>query len=239
MSKALSRQATLDLHGRRVAVRFLRNRRARRIILRLDQDPDGADDVVVVTLPARTAPEEGLDLVREKADWVLSRLEGLAPRITFVNGAVVPLGGVDHVIRHTAETRGVVRLEAQEILVAGGPEHLARRVRDWFRAEARDRIRPRVRDKALVLGCTPGRVTIRDTKSRWGSCSHDGNLSFCWRLVMAPEWVLDYVVAHEVSHLAEHNHGPRFWRLVGQLTADVDKGRDWLSRHGEGLHRIG
>ncbi len=238
MSKALSRQATLDLHGRRVVVRFLRNRRARRIILRLDQDPDGADDVVV-TLPARTAPEEGLDLVREKVDWVLSRLEGLAPRITFVNGAVVPLGGVDHVIRHTAETCGVVRLEAQEILVAGGPEHLARRVRDWFRAEARDRIRPRVRDKALVLGCTPGRVTIRDTKSRWGSCSHDGNLSFCWRLVMAPEWVLDYVVAHEVSHLAEHNHGPRFWRLVGQLTADVDKGRDWLSRHGEGLHRIG
>ena len=235
----MTRQATLDLDGRRVAVRFLRNRRARRIILRLDQGLDGAEDGVVVTLPSRTPPEEGLDLVRDKADWVLRRLDDLAPRIPFADGARVPLGGVDHVIRHTAEKRGVVRLEGCEILVAGGHEHLARRLRDWFKGQARDRIRPRVRDKAAVLGCTPGRITIRDTKSRWGSCSAEGNLSFCWRLVMAPERVLDYVVAHEVSHLAEHNHGPRFWRLVGRLTEDMDRSRDWLKRHGEHLHRIG
>ena len=239
MSKALSRQATLDLAGRRVAVRFLRNRRARRIILRLDQGRDGVEDGVVVTLPARTAPEEGLDLVRDKADWVLKRLDDQAPRVAFTDGAVVPLGGVDHVIRHTVEKRGVVRLEGQDILVAGGLEHLARRVRDWFRAEARNRIQIKVRDKAQALGCTPGRISIRDTKSRWGSCSHTGNLSFCWRLVMAPEWVLDYVVAHEVSHLAEHNHGPRFWQLVARLTGDVDGSRDWLKRYGEQLHRIG
>ncbi|MBT7944473.1 MAG: M48 family metallopeptidase, partial [Alphaproteobacteria bacterium] len=140
---------------------------------------------------------------------------------------------------HTSEKRGVVRLGFGEILVAGGQEHLARRVRDWFKGEARDRIRPLVRDKALVLGRTPGRITVRDTKSRWGSCSHDGNLSFCWRLVMAPATVLDYVVAHEVAHLVEHNHGPDFWRLVGTLTGDMDGGRDWLKRNGERLHRIG
>ncbi len=239
MARALSRQTTLDLAGRRVAVRFLRNRRARRIILRLDHGRDGAEDGVVVTLPSRTRAEEGLDLVRDKADWVLKRLDDLAPQIPFADGAVVPLGDVDYVIRHTAEKRGVVRLEPGEILVAGGLEHLPRRVRDWFRAEARDRIRPRVRDNAAVLGCSPGRITIRDTKSLWGSCSVEGNLSFCWRLVMAPEGVLDYVVAHEVSHLAEHNHGPQFWRLVGRLTQDMDGGRDWLKRHGERLHRIG
>jgi hypothetical protein len=118
-------------------------------------------------------------------------------------------------------------------------EHLARRVRDWFRSEARARIGVLVRDKAAVLGQTPGRITVRDTKSRWGSCSHDGNLSFCWRLVMAPASVLDYVVAHEIAHLAEHNHGPEFWRLVGTLTADVGGGRAWLKRNGGRLHRIG
>ncbi len=227
----------LDLSGRWVAVRFLRNRRARRIILRLDQD--GIEDGVVVTLPARTGAEEGLDLVRDKADWVLKRLDDLAPWVAFADGAWVPLGDVDHVIRHTAEKRGVVRLEDGEILVAGRLEHLARRVLDWFRGQARDRIRLLVRDKAEAIGRTPGRVTIRDTKSRWGSCSVEGNLSFCWRLVMAPDRVLDYVVAHEVSHLAEHNHGPRFWDLVGRLTEDVDGGRDWLKLNGERLHRIG
>jgi predicted metal-dependent hydrolase len=237
MAKALPREAALDLAGRRVMVRFQRNHRARRIILRLDHDGD--EDGVVVTLPGRTSSEEGLGLVRDKADWVLARLDGLAPRLAFGDGAVVPLGGVDHVIRHTGEKRGVARCEDGEILVTGRLEHLARRVRDWFRAEARARIRPRVRDKAAVLGRTPGRLSIRDTKSRWGSCSHDGNLSFCWRLVMAPESVLDYVVAHEVAHLAEHNHGPEFWRLVGTLTADMDGGRDWLKKHGGNLHRIG
>ncbi|MBC8337811.1 MAG: M48 family metallopeptidase [Rhodospirillales bacterium] len=243
MTKALSREASVDLAGRRVAVRFLRNRRARRIILRLDTNndgnQDGAEDGVVVTLPGRTGVEEGLALVRDKADWVLARLEGRPPRIPFVDGAVVPLGGVDHVIRHTGAGRGLVRLEGANILVAGGLEHTARRVRDWFRGEAKARIRGKVRDKAAVLDRTPGRITVRDTKSRWGSCSHDGNLSFCWRLVMAPESVLDYVVAHEVAHLAEHNHGPEFWRLVGTLTDDMDWGRDWLRRNGERLHRIG
>lgn len=229
--------ATLDLDGRRVAVRFLRNNRARRIILRLDHD--GTEDGVVVTLPGRARAEEGLDLVRDKADWVLARLDDLAPRVAFADGAAVPLGGVDHVIRHTGEKRGVTRCANGEIFVAGGMEHLARRVRDWFRSEARARIGVLVRDKAAVLGQTPGRITVRDTKSRWGSCSHDGNLSFCWRLVMAPASVLDYVVAHEIAHLAEHNHGPEFWRLVGTLTADVGGGRAWLKRNGGRLHRIG
>ena len=151
----------------------------------------------------------------------------------------MPLGGVEHTIRHVPHKRGVVRRQGAEILVAGRPEHLARRIRDWFRKEARSKIGRLVGDKAAALNRTAGRITIRDTRSRWGSCSAGGNLSFCWRLVMAPETVLDYVVAHEVAHLAEPHHGPKFWRLVETLTSDMEASREWLKLNGEALHRYG
>ena len=232
------RETFVELGGKRVPVRLYRNTRARRIILRIN-DRNGNGDGVSVTLPRRTPLRECLDLIHEKAAWVLERLGGLPPRVAFADGARVPLGGVDHTIRHVLDGRGVVRHQGTEILVAGGPEHLARRLRDWLRKEARSQIGRLVGDKAAALGRTAGRITIRDTRSRWGSCSADGNLSFCWRLVMAPETVLDYVVAHEVAHLAEPHHGPKFWRLVKTLTPDMEASREWLRRNGEALHRYG
>ena len=238
VAKTPPEKTSLEFDGRRVPVTLRRNPRARRIILRIDGQGDGGDGVAV-TLPRGVSAAEGLALVREKADWVLERLSELGPRVTFADGAVVPLGGADHLIRHVPGRRGVVRREGGEILVAGRTEHLGRRVRDWFRAQARSEIGPRVREKAGSLGRAPGRITIRDTRSRWGSCSADGNLSFCWRLVMAPVRVLDYVVAHEVAHLAEANHGPRFWQAVDGLTADAKGAREWLRKNGETLHRYG
>ena len=112
-------------------------------------------------------------------------------------------------------------------------------MRDWLREQARSEIATRVQEKACLLERAPGRITVRDTRSRWGSCSHDGNLSFCWRLVMAPMMVLDYVVAHEVAHLRWTHHGPRFWATVATLTANAGAARCWLDDHGERLHRYG
>lgn len=238
MARELVKETSLELAGQRVPVKLFRNKRARQIILRLDEGADGGDGVVV-TLPNRTAQKEGLALVMDKADWILERLAGLPPRVPFAEGEMVPFVGVEHRIRTVPGGRGVVRREWGEILVAGRPEHLARRVRDWFKRQARELIAPRVRLKANALGRQPGRITVRDTKSRWGSCTHDGNLSFCWRLVMAPEMVLDYVVAHEVAHLVELNHSPEFWRWVGQLTVDADGAKKWLRQNGEALHRYG
>ena len=118
-----------------------------------------------------------------------------------------------------------------EIRVRGDPAHLARRVRDHLAALARDELARRARPLAAHVGCTIARVTVRDTRSRWGSCSASGNLSFSWRLIFAPEEVVDYVVAHEVAHLAEMNHGPRFWRLVERLAPGNAGPRAWLDRH--------
>ena len=238
MDREPFKETVVELSGRSVAVRFVRNRRARRLILRIDDRREGGNGVVV-TLPNGATKTEGLDLVHDKADWVLKMLEKLLPRIPFEDGVVVPLAGDGHRIRHIGTVRGVIRHEGREIFVSGRPEHLARRLRDWFRGQARTAIQPLVHEKAGELGRTPGRITIRDTKSRWGSCSHDGNLSFCWRLVMAPAQVLDYVVAHEVAHLVEHNHSPKFWQAVARLTEDVDGPREWLRLNGEKLHRYG
>lgn len=225
----------LDLGERRVPVRLRTNNRARRLILRIDAESGGA----VVTLPPFTAHAEALDLVRRESAWLLQRLDRTPPTIPFANGVSVPLLGVDHVIRHAPGRRGVVWLEDGAIMVAGRPEHLARRVDDWFRRQAKERLQPLADELAARIDRSVNRISVRDTRSRWGSCGANGNLSFCWRLVMAPEFVFDYVVAHEVAHLVERNHGPRFWARVAELVPEVERARAWLNHHGEELHRYG
>ncbi|MBV8939567.1 MAG: M48 family metallopeptidase, partial [Alphaproteobacteria bacterium] len=123
------------------------------------------------------------------------------------------------------------------LLVAGEPDFVPRRVRDWLKAEARREIARRAEAHAEALGCRIRRITLRDTVSRWGSCSSDGRLSFSWRLMLAPAEVLEYVVAHEVAHLREMNHSAAFWRIVAQRCPYHAEARAWLKRHGAQLYR--
>ena len=123
--------------------------------------------------------------------------------------------------------------------MSGRAEHLPRRVRDYLKAEAKQELSVRSHDKAAAIGQRVTRVTLRDTKSRWGSCSHQGALSYSWRLILAPESVLDYVAAHEVAHLVHMDHSPSFWRLVADLHPDPDSARAWLKRDGSALWRYG
>lgn len=225
----------LDLDGRPVVVVVRRHPRARRLAVRVEP----SSGRVVASAPRSASLGEVLDFVRAHAAWVGRRLDSLPAPVPFADGARVPLLGVEHPIRYRADRPGVVWLEDGEIHVAGRPEHLARRVRDWLVAEAGREARPRAEAKAAALGRTLGRVRMRDMRSRWGSCSARGDLSLCWRLVMAPEPVLDYVVAHEVAHLVERNHGSAFQAIVTGLADDVAGARAWLRRHGETLHRYG
>ena len=217
-----------------LGVRVRVNRRARRMTLRVA--PTGA---VTLTVPPDTPRRQAMELLGRKADWVAERLGRLPPPIPFADGAEIPLLGIGHIVCHRPRARGGVWREPGTIIVTGSEAHLARRVKDWLRAEASHHIAPRVTEKSARLGRRAGRVTVRETRSRWGSCAANGNLSFCWRLVLAPEPVLDYVVAHEVAHLAIANHGPAFWRAVEKLTGDVSTARAWLDSHGPGLMRYG
>ena len=216
-------------------VRWRRNARARRVSLRIDPRGGG----VIVTLPPRAGRAAGMALLMDHAAWVAARLAALPGAVAFADGAEVPLNGQPARIRHVPRGRGGAWLEAGEIRVAGEPEFLPRRVADFLRAEARRRLAPLAVAKAASAGLTPRRVTVKDTRSRWGSCAPDGTLMFCWRLVMAPPDVQDYVVAHEVAHLAHMNHGPRFWALVDRLTPHTEAGIAWLHANGAGLLRVG
>jgi hypothetical protein len=123
-------------------------------------------------------------------------------------------------------------------MVAGGDGYQPRRLADWLKTEVKKDLTERVQHHADNLGCSPKRVSVRDQSTRWGSCSTTGTLSFSWRLIFAPAHVLDYVTAHEVAHLREMNHGPKFWRLVKQTMPRMHEARCWLKRWGAELHRF-
>ncbi len=233
MVKILSHN--LDLDGRAVPVRFRRNHRAKRMVLRVERSGEG----VVVTLPEGVTEKKGRQFAQTQTGWISERLAALAPPVTFEDGAVVPFLGLDHRVVFMPGRGRPVSREGGEIRVCGRPEHLPRRLTEWFRRQAREALGPLCAAKAELLGRRFGRISIRDTRSRWGSCSAAGNLSFSWRLVMAPEHVLDYVAAHEVAHLKFMNHGEGFWDAVAGLTADPGTACALLKGHGAGLHRYG
>ena len=190
--------------------------------------------------------EAGRFLARS-VDWVRERLEGVPEPMPFRPGAVVPLRGIGHEIafagvvagRPVVETVGAVGETARRLVVSGVPEHAPRRLKDWLIAEAGRDLDQRVTWHANQLGLRARRITLRDQKSRWGSCSSVGQLSFSWRLILAPAVVLDYVAAHEVAHLAEMNHGPRFGQLVERTMPRLEEAKLWLRRHGMELYRYG
>lgn len=222
------------------------NPRARRISLRLDP----AAGQIVLVRPRGVSARAATLFAVEMRGWIEARLEALPPRIRFQDGVSLPYLGIDHVIRHAPEARRGVWREDGVIFVSGREEYLARRVADWLKAEAKALLAPRARGMAQALGCKVARLSVRDTRSRWGSCSADGKLSFSWRLILAPEAVLTYVAAHEVAHLKHLDHSRAFWRTVNEaLAAYAEDGkrevmplglaREWLHRSGTALHAYG
>ena len=192
-----------------------------------------------MTLPMRAAKSAGLALLKRNADWVSARLAALPETAPFADGASVMIDGMEHTIRHSPGGRGGAWIEAGALHVSGDAEFLARRVADFLRAEARRRFSAQSLAKAAEAGLPVRRVTVKDTRSRWGSCSADGVLMFCWRLLMAPPTVQDYVVAHEVAHLRHMNHGPDFWALSDKLSPHRQAAQAWLAAEGARLLRAG
>lgn len=224
-----------------------RSPRARRISLTVNEARRGA----VLTVPEHATLEEAGRFLAKHFEWLQDRLDAIPEAIPFRDGAEIPLRGETHRLVFAAEgprRRGVVwreetnghnAAEPPVLYVSGSCDHAPRRLRDWLRKQARDDLSDRCTIHAEALSVTPKRITVRDQSSRWGSCSAAGVLSFSWRLVLAPHHVLDYLAAHEVAHLREMNHGPKFWAHVRATCPDMETAKKWLRKNGAQLHRYG
>jgi predicted metal-dependent hydrolase len=231
--------------GETYRINLLRTAAARRFTLRIR----AATQDVVLTMPARGSLGEAKAFAGRHAAWIGAKLRRLPEMIPFEPGAFVPVRGTLHRIIHCPATRGRVWIEdggpmpgsdaAPLLCVSAEAPFVPRRVRDFLVKEARRDIAAAVASHTKRLGVGPRKITLRDTTSRWGSCSSSGSLSFSWRLIMAPRFVLDYLAAHEAAHLLHMNHSSAFWAAVARLTADTARAEAWLKAHGSGLLRFG
>ncbi len=228
----------LDIDGEVFCIEVVDNKRSKRLTLRLKPDGRGAK----VTTPPHVSDREIGEFITKNRNWIAVRLARLPKATLLEDGVVVMFEGVDHKITHLDRPRGVVeaKLVAGEptLLVPGEVDHMARRVIDFMKKNARKNLDMAVTRHAATLAVRPKSIRITDSKSRWGSCSSTRTLSFSWRIIMAPPPVLDYLAAHEVAHLREMNHSPRFWKLVEDICPDMKAQKTWLRRHGPSLHAV-
>lgn len=232
-------QFMLRVDGEDIPISLKRNPRARRYTLRVRT----AERDVVLTMPPRGSAREAYAFAERYHEWITIRLARLPKAIPFAPGARIPLRGEVHRLVHRVSARGTVWIEASAtgplLCVAGERAHFARRVHDFLKREARRDLTEASRRHATALRVSIARITLRDTASRWGSCSATGALSYSWRLIFAPPFVLDYLAAHEIAHRREMNHGPRFWKAVDALYPNRERAERWLKVHGPELHRYG
>jgi predicted metal-dependent hydrolase len=216
-------------------VQVKRNPRARRLILRLAQRGDGVE----VVAPKRASQREIARFVELNNDWIAHHRAARPPQVAFAEGNLIPFRGQSYELARSSSLRGVVKREEGRMIFSCLPEHLPRRVTDYMIREARMALLHSLTRHALTLGVRLPKFTLRDTTTRWGSCSSSGTLSFSWRLIMAPPDVLDYVAAHELAHLKHMDHGRKFWALCERLAPQTDAAKAWLSDNGPALHRYG
>lgn len=192
---------------------------------------DARNECVKVTVPRYVSFAAALEFAESKAHWIARQMEKIE-RVVFADGVMVPLFGEPVRLRHVGG-RGVVQRVEGELHVSGDALFMARRVRDFIKKEMKRQAVERATCYASALGVRVASVVLRDTSSRWGSCSSRGRLSLCWRLAFAPREVMDYVVCHEVCHLVHHHHGDAFWQLVERLCPDYAHHERWLKLHGQ------
>lgn len=224
---------------RSLPLKIVENPRAKRLTLRIEAGGKG----LRITVPPGIRPSEVDKFLDRHQGWLEERLKKLPDRPELRPGVKLPLRGVPHLIVHEPSRRGTVEIGDVEgkpaLIVHGDRRHLPRRLADLLKREAKAEIAGLVAKHTGTVGRKARAIRYKDTTSRWGSCTSDGTLSFSWRIMMAPPTVIDYLVAHEVAHLREMNHGPKFWALCRELCPRTDEAKSWLKRNGGALQAIG
>lgn len=239
IDKGKSLKLTTDC-GNNITVRLEVNPRAKRLILRID--PKKGEAVAVA--PSKRKLADAAAFAKSKRDWIIAQLEEQPDAVSFLSGAIIPLRGKPCQLTLDPPESGsrramLVEGTPQSLHLPGAPETLPARALRYLKKAAREDLTQAVAVHANRLNVSPARISIKDTRSRWGSCSQAGNLSFSWRLILADPFVLDYVAAHEVAHLIEMNHSAAFWATVEKTYPDWQRARQWLRANGQQLHAIG
>ncbi|MFT5630828.1 MAG: putative metal-dependent hydrolase [Gammaproteobacteria bacterium] len=214
-----------------IDVSVRRSARARKLSLRVSR----LDGKVTLTVPQRSPLREGIHFLETRELWLRTHLIRLAPEAVVAAGGTVPYRGDALPVVVGAVKRTVMRegtLQVPDAPTAGV------RAKAFLKLRARDELAAASDRYAAQVDRTYNRLSIRDTRSRWGSCSSEGVLMYSWRLIMAPPAVLDYVAAHEVAHLVEMNHSDAFWAVVERICPEYAAHRAWLRNNGDVLHRV-
>ncbi|HUS54821.1 MAG TPA: SprT family zinc-dependent metalloprotease [Thermohalobaculum sp.] len=228
-------ETVVILENPNISVRLRVSPRAQRFTLRLEPSGEGA----VLTLPHGVPMSEARMFLIRQSDWLARALARQPGRIVVGDGVRLPVAGNDVEIRMIDGPRRAPHLEDGQLILSAPASRGALagpRVAAFLKSRARDVLVPAAQSYSGLLGRRAVAVTLRDTRSRWGSCTNQGRLSFSWRLAMAPPEVLDYVAAHEAAHLLEMNHGPGFWAVVERIMPDYRRHRAWLKSEGRKLH---
>ena len=213
-----------------VEITLRQSPRARRFSLRVSR----LDGRVTLSVPRGAPVSEAMAFARQQEGWIRRALAALPAKAVVTHGTLLPVEG--RKLTLAPASGRLVRVEGESLLVPGDPGQAGVRAMSFLKVLARSRLIEASDRHAATLGVCYARLSLRDARSRWGSCTADRSLMYSWRLAMAPVEVLDYVAAHEVAHLVEMNHAPAFWAIVARLMPDHAARRDWLRRHGQDLH---
>lgn len=215
-----------------IPLKILVNAKSKSMKLRLSKDGEA-----VLVLPKWTPKFMGIAFAQKHLDWLKAQKEKIGLPRQFENGTRIELLGTAYTIEHNPRARGGVFIDNDKLVVTGDGAHLHRRVRDFVKKQAYAYIQEKAIRMAARLGEKPAKITLRDTSSRWGSCSSNKNLSFCWKLALAPTFVLDYIIAHEVAHLVQMNHSDAFWAVVAEIDDNRAAAGIWLRKNGAALQK--
>lgn len=213
-------------------IKVIKSATAKRLTLRIDAKTHQP----VLTIPKRCSSARAVDFVDSQQDWITNNLARLPQTKNFSHGDVISIMGQDYTISHQPQLRSGDQLQDGQLIISGQTEFLHRRVSDFLKKLALQELSQRSQEQAKQLNCNLNNVCIKDTKSRWGSCSSNQNINYNWRIIMAPDFVIDYMIAHEVAHLAHQDHSSNFWQCVENMCPNYKEGRAWLKIKGKNLY---
>lgn len=214
-------------------IKVIKSTHAKRLTLRIDSK----ERIPVLSLPPRCSGAKAVDFVNEHLDWIEKTLAKIPQAENFAEGETISLMGKEYTITHVPSARRGVYIEENKICISGDKNFLHRRLKDYIKKTAQKEFLKTSQEKAARIGCHVNSVSIKDTKSRWGSCSTLDNINYNWRVALAPDFVIEYLIAHEVAHLKHQDHSKSFWQCVKNLYPRSSEGRLWLKTRGKELYR--